>query len=505
MGFKAFHVSADPNPDVRDQEELDWNIRVFDEHRLDLQLVSKDVCKLSNKTLKKTGKHKIKLKDFFCTFKYKDFHTHKNKRRKQLPTSEYTREQLETLCRNKRFQWNPGVTHISGKAQNYYYAQQCPILVIDIDDVECEDVAEKLKKDWKLGLPYSLSPSASGKGTHLHIWIDLSQTPIPPRPTGNPREIITEYKTSYRHMALIALKVWVGKSITKDTGLVFDEQAARKEEIAVTPEEIGIINQFWRTRSPVLIPLATIQTAVNKYETSIERRSKRYLDSFVKEFDRFLEDEDVVDEILQYLQLTGVQPGKRSYYEQVIKAMKTNRDDIVVHWSRNLPKLWWLRTKQENVSIGRETGARELFGFVSAKNLTYVRQVGQYIWSLAKSEDYVYKKKTNLFMFIDLKKKYFTGDFLIEHWYAKPRVLEELSVDNLSELMGNGKTWKTICEVSPHARYFFGHDQGLSLMLSSLEMSCAENKRQRREQICKFFNLMKKQNQRVKTYKEKTG
>lgn len=504
MSNKAFHISADPDQDIRDQEELAWNIDNLNEFRLDLQYADKELCRVSNKNLRKENKHKIRLKDFSCLITYKDFHTHRSKHRSQLPTSEYTREQIDILCKNKRFQWKPGLMFVGQKTGGYYYAQQYPMLVLDIDNIDFDTLVEKLNKDWKLNIPFSLVPSSSGTGAHLHIWLDLTNCPCP-TPSGTPHEIVMAYRNSYRYQALTALKMAFAKSIEKDTGVKVDEAAVYKDTIAITPEEIDVVNRFWKSKSPIPVPLPVIQKAVNKYDSLVERRARRHLDNFVVEFDKMLSDLDIVDEILKYLQLTGVNPGKRDYYEQVIRALRSNRDEVVAHWARNLHNLWWLRSKKEDVSIGRETGAKQLFGFESKKNLTYFRQVGQYIWSLAKSKDYVYRKKTNLFVFIDISKKYFTGDFLVDNWYIKPRVIEELDVDHIADKMGNGKTWSTICDLSPHVRYFFGDEKGLSIMLSAIEMSCAKDKKQRREQVCRFFNHMKRGKQRVRQKQAKTG
>jgi hypothetical protein len=495
---RAFYVSCDPNEETRQQEELEYNLE--NDNNVHPLISKSDVAynKISNQSTRKAGKHKISLPDFVFTVVYTDYHTYKKKKRKQLPIREYSAEALQILMKNKRIGWHPGCLYVSGKTHSYYFPQPKPFVVLDIDGVEPEAVQKIVQEKWSLKLPFSVVGSVSGQGTHLHVWVDLTKDPahLPTRKQVA-EDAQTHYQSTYRFEVWSALKDYFARTIEQDTGLKVDLSACRKEVMAITTQEIGAINAYWKGREPVEIPEPVVKESLRVYRTRHELKNERYLTHFIKEFDRFLKDPEALECVFSYLKQIDIQIGPVKYYEKVLKSFRDNQETITRHWTRNAKQLAWLRCKTENIDIEQATCPSKLFGLASQKHATYVRHFALYIWSLVKTRNRIINRKTDGFSFIDIPKPHFTSDFLAKHWYAAKVDEMTLSVDHLKTKMGDGHTWETICSASPVIRHRFGSTEGLRVVLDALDLSTAKEKSRRRHEIKRFFRFLDQKYGRV--------
>lgn len=453
----------------------------------------------SNLELYKKKQTKVRIQGHDFVVEY--YHYGKRYIRKKLPTLEFDNLSLNHMADQKRLIWRHFLTPVSlgldengNRRPQVYQVQDYPVVVLDIDDVPYTKVHKAIfvDKKWKFANKYhvSIAPSTSGKGVHIHILLDMSHvTPTSPF-AANARNSLTYYKTTYRYKVFQQMAMAIAQSFETDTGIVPDYKAIFNDGIAITPREISKINEDWKGRSPVKITDAKLLEQANEYDPRHYNRWESEARIICNELDRALGSEDIMGEWMDYLIQNGIKPGKREYYEEVLKTLSKNKVTIFRHLARSLDELWFSRKKEE-FSIPQSGVAKLFFGIESKRNETYVRHFVMYMLGLKVSRKYIAKRATNLYSRGEVERKYFTGDFLDKNWYLdeseEDRGFRLLEADEIASKLGNGNTWEVIKEEAPRQVYAIGVDKAINKMVDAIRGSSANDKRRRIAEVVRYI------------------
>jgi hypothetical protein len=264
--------------------------------------------------------------------------------------------------------------------------QEYPFLVLDFDGTTADDLQRLfIEKDFWFSkkFPYSLSPSLSGKGCHLHVWVDLSMI----RQDGysnNREEAESNWQYGERYSVYKELQNWLLDEIEKEVGVKGDRNAVGSH-FAFNPTEMGIINRYWADKTPVVLPFADLskfaaQQKKTKYRISLERR----LEPFFNELYDFLLD-GRFEEVSEWCEdRCGMTTVNQKYYQQAMIYLRNNFSKIKEHILRNWSSAGLFALKKEDVWVGVEDVQSRFFGVENTYFLTYIRRIFLYIFNFSQ-------------------------------------------------------------------------------------------------------------------------
>lgn len=409
--------------------------------------------------------------------------------RKQLPTKDVSAENIGNLCRLKQMLWRPFLYkyRIGGLAGfDVLDIQPYPIMVLDVDGVPLDEMAGILLADskWRYSndLQFSLSPSISGRGSHLHIWIDLSQ--YSGSDLKDPTLAKTGYKFSERADAYRAIWKQLADSLKDDCGLIVDENAMWNG-ITYLEAEIKNINSFWIDKEPQYI-------AANIVKLDEERlvRSQVFLNTFFAELERFVNDPKAASIVYSWTLKYDDHGAKNLpfFYQEAISKIKRNLLTVKANLLRSFVKYNWLKNRNlQTIYIGKTVPATEFFGLTTTR-ATYLRRTFLFILSLQKTDLHTIKKKRDGFSLVEagyIDRPYFATSFLKKHWYNEMVVIEPPS--EIARRLGEGNTWNELRKLAPQYCQAVGPEQTFEVLASALSQSKANDKERRIKDLQRFL------------------
>ncbi len=443
--------------------------------------------------LKEAGGHKFKIPNYrgYIRYYYQyeswAFHRH------QLPISDVSKAYILEMAKQKRIHWMPFLDFYwhREKKSNINYMQDLCFVVLDIDKPYEEVVGSLSKWRWFNKHGASVAKSVGGRNTHIHVLVDMSQV----RNEINFEASKEHYKTTTRYKTFNKLRLAIANSFEDDTGLPVDHSPLTTDHIAISPNEIIAVNNYWKNKAPVLVD----KKLVNKVNKSVDDRASvlraNQFRPFALEFRKMIDDPEIVDEILHYLEEVDVDTGPREHYEESIEILKRNYFIIMNHLAQSdCSDFFFLKQKRVGISIGQATFNKKILGITTKRCQTYLRQIAMYIWSLTLETEYEYKKKTKIYKVEESDRKYFQNDFLEETWYrnsyGKSGLYSLPTVSQLADELGGGRTWDTLTEMVPRYLRFFGPEKAEVKLLEALDRSSARDKGQRAREIGRYIYVL---------------
>lgn len=440
----------------------------------------------TNKHFRRKKQHKVVLPGFHSTVAYSKgrFQVFSN----TLPLNWLPNNALVEQIAKKRIQWNPFLRQqfISKGRFIKLSFQDFPFVVIDFDENTCDDVRGRLfLSDFSLNnTQFSLSPSLSGRGCHLHVWADFSNLPRDKYASGE-EECLTKWQDGIRFQTYKSVQLRLIDEIEKKTGLRADRSAAGSH-LAYSPEEIGHINEFWTGKEPVKV--LSLFSGSSPSPSSITNKSlEKKLQPFFEEMEAFLLDcpyEEVAKWVEDHCEMTTVD---ENYYRSAMIYLRNNFSTIKEYILENWEKASLFSVKKQDVAVGVEDIQSRFFGLHNTKFLTYIRRVFLYMFCLSKTRDAVYKRLVAQFCYTPESeaKSYFKSSFLEKFWFSKKVDLSKAR-EQISRDLGNGQTFERLKYWTPLVVTAFGLMEGLSILYDGLDLSCANDKTQRKKEIYKF-------------------
>lgn len=450
----------------------------------------------TNRHLRKNKQHKISLPNFHCTVSY--YREKRQTTSSSLPLNWLPNEALITLIQQKRIQWNPFLQcrFVPNGRFSIFSFQDFPFVVVDFDGITANDLKRLFeeKSFWFTSkYPYSLSPSLSGKGCHLHVWADFSQLPKD-KYANDYIEGQNNWRDGARYGAYKEVQNWLIDEIEKCVGVVGDRNAVGSH-LAYSPDEIEIINKFWADKSPVKLPVGNLaKFAVEQKKSSYRLYLEKTLSPFFEEMRDFLLDnpyEQVGSWCAENCDMAFTQRNKHYYYEAGV-FLRNNFETIKEHILENWAKSSIFAVKTEDVGVGVADIQSRFFGLSNTEYLTYIRRFFLYMLCMTKTKNHMTGKYVSRFRYTEgsEKKSYFRSSFLEKFWFQPKKTAmlgnKQVIRQTIARELGNGQTFERLKYWTPLAVTAFGLMEALELLFDGIDLSCANDKNQRKREVRKF-------------------
>lgn len=449
----------------------------------------------SNRYLRKARQHKVALPKFHSTVSF--YRERRQVYSPSLPLNWLPNLLLNEMIKQKRVQWNPFlqsrfVPQKSNGQGGYTILsfQDYPFVVLDFDGISCEEAQRQFieKRFWFTEkYPYSLSPSLSGAGCHLHVWVDFSDLPRDDY-SASREEGLDNWRHGTRFRIYKDVQNWLCDEVETHVGLKPDRNVIGSH-LAYHPEEIGIINKFWGDKKPVDLPYFDLkELATRSTKTSYQLSLIKQLDPFLQELQDFLL-------ICPYQEVAewadkecGMTTVNADYYRQAMIFLRNNFTATKEHILANWDKVSVFSHKKERIDVGVEDIQSRFFGVQNSMYFTYIRRVFLYIFSLTKTREHVYKRLVAQFKHNETaeNKSFFKSSFLSKYWYRKKIAFATDVVQQVARDLGNGRTFERLKYWTPLLVSTFGFDKGLGLLYDGVDLSSANDKNQRKKELLKF-------------------
>jgi hypothetical protein len=464
--------------------------------------------KSNNMPLKIKGAIKDKKTLHKCSLRYLLPYGNGDTLRSTLPVDLFTYDALMDVLNEKRIQWYPSckIERIGNKkGYNYFTVQEFPFIVLDIDDVDPVQAEADIRSKWKYSQYASVAPSSSGKGIHVHVMLDITKLAADHNIPDSQDQKTTFYKNSYRYSALITLKNYFKKSIQaacKD--LKVDSKALKQDYIAINPNEINIINNFWKDKSPLKITEEYLAPLWGKhYDHSIKNpKGAARTRKFTKELKAFVKDKESAKEIFNFIQAEcGEKPRPIKEYEVLLKYLSNNIQLAIMYIQNNFTekRMFKLRFK-ETIKLPVLKAFSDLFGLVRRGAETAQRHIVRYILSLKKTGEYQRHIKCDEFGYVKSNKKYFGHKLLNKLWFfrAVSEFVKKIpTIRTISSSLGNGNTWESLSRYIPFLTRAVGEDKTKLMISEALAMSNANHKGKRTGEAMRFIRKIADQERRA--------
>lgn len=426
----------------------------------------------------------------------------------KLPEKHFDSAGIKALAASRKLHWMPYLNYQYDHHNKAYYPfiPDLVSLVIDVDQ-PLDDVVAAVYwyEKWSFANKYPVSISRSPSGNaHIHVLVDVSSVPYMPNYNCDPEH----FEVTDRYKAVKKLRTALYESFCKDTGIEPDWQAASHHHVCVTPLEISQFNAVWTQNKA--IKYGDIQKDFFKeaHAAGLARGRSRS-GPMGDELQRMFQDPNLLDAVMSYNQECGVVSCQRRLLKLTIDWMRTKTDTILAHWVNNPKLVYYLKSKDRDISIKKMNVNMEVFGLEEDYYSTYTRLVALYIFSLKLQDPYIYKQRSNLYTRVNIDKKYFKSEFLKLYWY-KENISDNVSIgDELAEVcsisssLGSGNSYSTIKKKLPFLVARYGQKAAEKIMIQAIQRSNANDKRQRENWVRIFSRVIEDSLARAKVTKEK--
>jgi hypothetical protein len=464
----------------------------------------------SNEALISKKLHKITIPDYSTCIAF-PVGKHYNKYAENLPISTYYNSVLNSMISKKYIRWYPflGTRFVAEKpikstqnssevlpSKRILYCQEFPMVVIDIDHNSQQEVENAIKSfPFMQQNSYSICPSLSGIGCHIHFRLDLSHIKQDPYVTRFSNE--DAYKNGDRYAYIVRFQTWFIEELKKDTGIVACTGSIGGH-IAYNPSEIGVINEYWQDKKPIKLPEEN--TSFVDYQALAEQKRKdRIADTFKPMLDQMYDfflmwDESLAVYVAQWIvdnaNFNKDEEDVNKYYEAGIQ-LRNKFQSMRQYFIDNFDKIRLFTRKKKDLGLESNNIAFQLFGVNCRRYNTYFRRIIIFMLKLTRVKSYVKKKTVDLFDYMpNMECEWFSSEFLDKHWWSVNgnRISEDpiAAIKQVSSELGNGNTWTALKHYVPLVVTKFGLVEGRNILYAALELSCANDKRSRKKEIERF-------------------
>jgi hypothetical protein len=403
------------------------------EQKKEYRLTNKE----SNAHIVNARGHKLYVPDFITNISFYNFKKKELLYRKSLPVNQCNNSYLQDIINKKYVSWHFCTESYQVGGMNGFTAlkmQRFPFLIIDIDNTDISEVAEKIK-EWKYFQHCSFFPSISKKGVHVHFRLDLSDIPpvfvVPSR-----FDAPVFFKKSLRFEILNATAAHLWDSL-EEIGIVPDRKVI--DRITANPPEISFINEIWASRKPVhYSKFIDIEKRVAKKDPRINNKHAKKIDVFVNRLVELAKRKDAAQNILQWVD--GGLSEKR--LKGALSFIVDNLEVVKTTMYNNPEVVDLIMSKKTEIGLGIDMSLEKIFGFEGDHHKTYLRAILVYSLSLKKTKSYVPNQLVNVYAYAKRYDGLFDHLWLSKNWHAQS------GMTHLSP--GKGNTFKYLQVAIPN-------------------------------------------------------
>lgn len=349
--------------------------------------------------------------------------------------------------------------------------QSKPFIVLEIKSPDAFHVSQALST---LDLPaYSFYRSFGH--IRVHFWLDISNVPGLNDYGTDIGSVRSKYRTGLRYQVLSSVKERIANKLL---GAGLAVKLPMEDRIAIAPEEILFINEFWKNKNPS--PLSSIFQDSAYIAPEINPK----VDKFVDRLMEFAQEPLALLEITKWHgeNLTVAAAG----IKKAIQALPKHKTEMKQAMSENFHLISFLTTKKNRVGLGVEFIAKHFFGHIDTTTACYMRPIIAYALNLKLQNRYIKNRLTDDFQYHLKPTGVFSSAWLKANWY-------ESKVLKLAPLIpGNGNTYDYIKYTAPVLLKRLDPDSVIEIMKEQIDFSDANDKTTRKGEISSYVRRLVK-------------